>query len=624
MTRKFGALAALALAIALVVPASAAAQVPPYKGVNDTDGSKWFSGVIDSQWGLNCSVAIIGNSYSEIMVQGVVAYGGLQDVPQVGQSYWASIFVSIPGNPCGSGSSVVATEFYLPPGTEFDFSGGKKIECWGRPRNGGLEYLTNSNWNFLGSSGRYCPAGPTIGKRSGFFNLGYRPLANGQMFEIVVPVKSTQKLIGAAAPGNSHVFLAEIDSTGVYANPMAPDVWANVIDPADLQPRITLAQPDTSSRWESPAPAGCTTGNIVNFNAYLYRGDKVGNFWIHLYEKGAPSHFFADYGAINNTGYYWSINNGEGHTLCGFDNNQELEYTWSFRSTDGSQIYTTTARTPFRTHVGPDGDNDGVPDSQDACATTVGNMANGCPESAQADDDKDGVYGTADKCPQTDGKGTFDGCPAGDRDGDGVADESDACPDAFFQTANGCAEGPPADQDGDGIPDASDMCPTQTAATATGCAPQETATDLDADGVPDASDQCPDQPGSTATGCPTAIPLTSLSGSTSLKSTQRLKALAKGLPVPLKCSAASAVTGALMLDKATAKKLRFGKKSLKLAGGKGSCKPGTKSSLKLTVGRAYAKRVRGLRRKMPAVLDLKFTSAGEDPLTKKLKLTFKP
>src|SRR5688572_20149781 len=246
-------LALLVAAIAFAAaPAAASAQV--YKGVNDTDGSKWYSGVIDDQWGTNCSTAIIGSAYSEIMVQGFVSYGGLPDVPQVGQSYYASIFVSIPGNPCGSGSSVVSTEFYLPPGTDFDFAGGKKIECWGYPRSGGREYLTNSNWNFLGSTGRYCPAGPTTGRRSGFYNLGYRPLANGQMFEIVVPVKSSQKLIGASAPGNSHTFLSEIESTGVYANPMAPDVWANVIDTADNVPRITLAEPATKSRWESPAP----------------------------------------------------------------------------------------------------------------------------------------------------------------------------------------------------------------------------------------------------------------------------------------------------------------------------------------------------------------------------------
>ena len=234
------------------------------------------------------------------MVQGFVGYGGLPDVPKVGETYWASIFVSIPGNPCGSGTSVVSTEFYLPPGTAFDFTGGKKIECWGYPSNGGREYLTNTNWNFLGSSGRYCPAAPTTGKRSGFYNLGYRPLATGQMFEIVVPVKSTQKLIGAAAPGNSHMFLSEIESTGVYANPMAPDVWANVIDPADFAPRITLAEPATTSTWQATPdpvcndfssyppsfPANPVANNYVNFNAYLYRGNQVGQLYLSLYKPG--------------------------------------------------------------------------------------------------------------------------------------------------------------------------------------------------------------------------------------------------------------------------------------------------------------------------------------------------
>lgn len=61
---------------------------------------------------------------------------------------------------------------------------------------------------------------------------------------------------------------------------------------------------------------------------------------------------------------------------------------------------------------------------------------------------------------------------APDRDGDGIADASDACPDQSAPgTANGCPAPPPVvDRDGDGVPDSRDACPTQAApGTADGC-----------------------------------------------------------------------------------------------------------------------------------------------------------
>lgn len=52
-----------------------------------------------------------------------------------------------------------------------------------------------------------------------------------------------------------------------------------------------------------------------------------------------------------------------------------------------------------------------------------------------------------------------------DRDGDGKADNVDACPDQFGALANGC----PSDPDGDGKVDSADACPDQAADTANGC-----------------------------------------------------------------------------------------------------------------------------------------------------------
>ena len=83
------------------------------------------------------------------------------------------------------------------------------------------------------------------------------------------------------------------------------------------------------------------------------------------------------------------------------------------------------------------------------------------------DRDGDGLTDDKDKCPDTaedkDGFQDDDGCVDADNDGDGIADASDKCPDAAedkdgFQDDDGCVD---ADNDGDGIADAADKCPLE-------------------------------------------------------------------------------------------------------------------------------------------------------------------
>jgi outer membrane protein OmpA-like peptidoglycan-associated protein len=84
----------------------------------------------------------------------------------------------------------------------------------------------------------------------------------------------------------------------------------------------------------------------------------------------------------------------------------------------------------------------------------------------------------------------------GDRDGDGIPDAEDRCPDQPGPAAlHGCP-----DRDGDGIPDAEDRCPDQPGPAALDGCP-----DRDGDEIPDADDKCPDQPGPAQNdGCPVA------------------------------------------------------------------------------------------------------------------------
>jgi outer membrane protein OmpA-like peptidoglycan-associated protein len=149
------------------------------------------------------------------------------------------------------------------------------------------------------------------------------------------------------------------------------------------------------------------------------------------------------------------------------------------------QIGITWAPQPIGAGAGDlrDRDGDGIPDSRDAC-----------PDEPE---DKDGFQDE-------------DGCPDPDNDGDGIPDAQDKCPDDpedkdGFQDADGC---PDRDNDNDGIPDAVDKCPNDPEdkdgfQDDDGCPDM----DNDGDGIPDDKDKCPNDPETfngfeDADGCP--------------------------------------------------------------------------------------------------------------------------
>ncbi|MDA3943428.1 MAG: OmpA family protein [Bacteroidetes bacterium] len=102
--------------------------------------------------------------------------------------------------------------------------------------------------------------------------------------------------------------------------------------------------------------------------------------------------------------------------------------------------------------IAPDRDGDGVPDHKDRCPDIVGlSWFDGCPDA-----DGDGVPDHLDECPDIAGPAWLNGCP--DSDGDGIADHADDCPDvAGDASAKGCP-----DADGDGVTDELDNCPEES------------------------------------------------------------------------------------------------------------------------------------------------------------------
>ena len=101
----------------------------------------------------------------------------------------------------------------------------------------------------------------------------------------------------------------------------------------------------------------------------------------------------------------------------------------------------------------PDRDGDGVLDKDDLCPDVAGLPEyKGCP-----DTDGDGVFDDLDECPKVVGPKENKGCPWPDTDGDGLTDNKDDCPKTAGPVENkGCPYG---DTDGDGLNDNEDDCP---------------------------------------------------------------------------------------------------------------------------------------------------------------------
>ena len=137
----------------------------------------------------------------------------------------------------------------------------------------------------------------------------------------------------------------------------------------------------------------------------------------------------------------------------------------------------------------PDGDLDGVPDSEDNCPSVANPgqedfNANGVGDACDPDDDGDGVLDVTDNCQfavnsdqtNSDGDGEGDACDPDD-DNDGDFDVADNCPVDYDPTQ--------ADADGDAVGDVCDNCP--------GYNPGQD--DLDGDGFGDLCDADDDNDG---------------------------------------------------------------------------------------------------------------------------------
>jgi outer membrane protein OmpA-like peptidoglycan-associated protein len=149
-----------------------------------------------------------------------------------------------------------------------------------------------------------------------------------------------------------------------------------------------------------------------------------------------------------------------------------------------------------------DRDGDGIPDVADRCPDEPEDK-DGFEDAdgcPDPDNDKDGVLDRDDRCINDPGSAELHGCP--DSDADGIADLDDRCPtEAEDRDGFEDADGcPDPDNDHDGVLDMADACPFDAGpADNKGCPD----TDRDGDTVVDRLDACPDEQGPPENhGCP--------------------------------------------------------------------------------------------------------------------------
>lgn len=120
----------------------------------------------------------------------------------------------------------------------------------------------------------------------------------------------------------------------------------------------------------------------------------------------------------------------------------------------GADVYA-GLKVPLLRKINEDKDGDGLKDKKDACPEEAGPIENnGCP---WPDTDGDSVTDNEDLCIDTPGEVKNNGCPWPDVDNDSIIDKKDDCPEVAGPAENnGC---PWPDADGDGVFDKDDQCP---------------------------------------------------------------------------------------------------------------------------------------------------------------------
>ncbi len=176
--------------------------------------------------------------------------------------------------------------------------------------------------------------------------------------------------------------------------------------------------------------------------------------------------FYSPISVIQHSGFQWGAGLRAGPLYVGSGSVLSLLISDESKAAD---VYV-GLKVPVYQSRPKDKDGDGVLDKVDECPEKAGPEENyGCP---WPDTDGDSVLDKDDRCPEEAGEVDNDGCPWPDTDGDSLLDKDDNCPNVAGPTENqGC---PWPDSDGDGVLDKDDNCPNVAGTVANNGCPEVT------------------------------------------------------------------------------------------------------------------------------------------------------
>jgi hypothetical protein len=283
-TLATGAIAALvlsAVAQASITPgpaklgSSGSTSVAPFEPDPKPPGrhsaaASWHDGAPAQEWTVDCvtGVAILGGSY-------VGWFGEVGSSPVVNQTYYIRVGWGITANPC-TGGAYVHTEIQLPSFTSLAITGANKVRCW---------YKKPSAVN-LAEFTAGCPQAPTsIGMFGGLSfdpssGSAAWPSAFGTIFEIWIPVKTTQPLNGLITGGTTGCPACLFAGTWMidgWNSPWVFPVQGVYVKQAASPPPTPSPYVDypTPNHYESPSGTWWTAG-------YVFTEGTSGPFWIEM------------------------------------------------------------------------------------------------------------------------------------------------------------------------------------------------------------------------------------------------------------------------------------------------------------------------------------------------------
>lgn len=265
----------------VAAPPSDSAGAPPVSHVGGKRRApQWYTDFEPAGGTINCATGMpepLGNAWTGW-------YGDLGVSPQTNQVYYVLVGWGISGNPCTGGAGVHA-EIVLPAYTQLAISNQDRVRCW---------YESPSQTQ-LHEFNQDCPQNPQNGLYGGYAfdppgNQGPWPSAVGSIFEIWVPVKTSQPLNGLEPADPQPCYTCVYAGVWMIDGWNSPWVWPKegvyvVGSSTTSDPVVTYPGPAVTDVFYDIGPQHVQArlnGNIFasgpGGEAYFQIGNQAGNY----------------------------------------------------------------------------------------------------------------------------------------------------------------------------------------------------------------------------------------------------------------------------------------------------------------------------------------------------------